>query len=67
MVNFFSDDWKFVKEFAERRLTDFRNILENPDKTYKEKLIANGRILAYREFLNLPQSAKLADAAQKSK
>lgn len=62
MLNFLSDDWKFIKDRCEKRLLDFRNILENPEKTYKEKLVANGRILAYREVLNMPQSAS-AEAA----
>lgn len=66
-VNFQSDDWHFAKQFCDKRLVDFRRIMENPDKTYKENLIALGRILAYREFLNLPTSAFSESALTKGK
>ena len=65
MVNFQSDDWAFVKDHVENLLKDYRTFLENPDKTYKEKLIANGKIIALKLVLNLPQNAFDISAANK--
>jgi hypothetical protein len=56
MVTFKSEDWQLVQSEAEQMLKNQRDILENPNKTYKEKLIANGQVLALKRILNLPQN-----------
>ncbi len=59
MVTFRTEDWMLVQSKAEEMLKNQRDILENPNKTYKEKLIANGQILALKTIINLPQSTTL--------
>lgn len=54
-VNFRSDDWIYVKKVLEEALQNQRAILENAEKTYKEKLIATGDIQRIKTLLNMPQ------------
>ena len=58
-VNFKSEDWEYVRVIVERTLENQRAILENPEKTYKEKLVANGQVLLAKTLLNLPQSLNI--------
>lgn len=58
-VNFRSDDWLYVKKVLEEALTNQRAILENVEKTYKEKLVATGDIKRIKTLLNLPQMPHL--------
>lgn len=59
MITFLTDDWKLVKDYCETQLNNQRNLMENPEKTYKDKLIANGKIIALKELLTLPQRKEL--------
>lgn len=60
MVNFRSEDWIYVKSEIERLLQNQRDVLENPAKTYKEKLLANGQVLVLKTLLQLPQTTEFA-------
>ena len=62
-LTFTTDDWYYTKDRLEKRLAEFRNITESPDKTYKEKLIATGKILLAKELLNMPNQVLLETLA----
>lgn len=63
-MEFTSGEWKFIKQEVEKAIENQRKLLEMLDKTYKEKLVATGQILAYRKVLNLPQTLQDASAAK---
>jgi hypothetical protein len=64
MLNFNSDDWKFVKEQLESHLANQRDLIENPAKTYREVLEARGKIQILKTLLNLPISIQQISANQ---
>jgi hypothetical protein len=49
-----SDDWKHVEQEVKRLLQNQRDLLENPATGYRDKLLANGAILAYKTILKMP-------------
>lgn len=60
MITFHEEVWLYVKSRAEEQLKNQRDKLENPETTFKESLLAKGRILALKSILNLPHEAESA-------
>lgn len=59
-VTFQSGDWLYIKECIEKAIAHQRSQLENPTTTYRETILARGRIVALKQILNLPQTASTA-------
>lgn len=57
LVTFRSGDWNYVVQICEEVLKMQRSLLENPNTSYKEKLIAIGHIANAKKILNLPSIA----------
>lgn len=60
MINFNEEVWKLVVQRCEEQLANQRAILELPERSYKEKLIANGQVMALKTLLKLPESPEFA-------
>jgi len=56
LVTFRSADWNYVVQICEETLKKQRSLLENPNTSYKEKLIAIGHIADAKKILNLPSN-----------